>query len=835
MRANVWRSAGFLVLMTVVLVGWGASLGSHPASGSSPRNLVDQLPYAAFLGYGPGTFTLSNAADNFLVKEGRDFWQDGGPSYTATAGQYVWEISGDSSQFTFFLTGEVDLGVVVDEGCLIRYLHLDDESDTRINRFWINGEDAHVINPDQIPEPESLVIYDEFVAPMSGALSLRIRDSGALAFTLNCASASIEVAKTANPTQVSAAGDPVQFTVQINNTSQTSVTINSLTDDQFGNLNGQGTCSVPQAIAAGGSYTCAFTVPVPFDEGSCVHTNVVTAAGQDAEGELVSDDDEAEVTLSPCLSIDVSKTPNLSEVAPGGDVEFTVAVANTGPLPVTINSLTDDVFGDLDGEGSCSVPQTIDPGESYECSFTGAVNAGENSCLHTNTVTAVGEGPEGGSVQDSGGAEVAIVPCAGIDVTKTPDPAELPIPGGEVSYTVAVANTGLSDVTIDSLTDDMFGDLNGQGSCAVPQTIAVGESYECSFTANVQLSLEACTHVNVVTAAGLDVQGQGTATVSCLNQQIEVTKTPNPAVMPVPGGNVQYTVVVANTGTAEVTIDSLMDDKFGDLNGQGSCSVPQTLATGDSYSCVFTGPVVFSSLVCSHVNTVIASGPGVSGEGSATVRCSTLPPPPEITVVKTPNPARLPLPGGDVAYTVMVTNEGNGTVTIDSLTDDQFGNLNGQGDCSVPQTIPAGGSYSCTFSANVTLDPVSCSHVNTVTASGNGVSAGGSATVSCEDSGRSLSCLRINFELGPDSARRGTYLVRETGGRLLANWWAEDEWTDSGWFRDIDISAPAVYVQVIFVKGDGTETNMRIVNPAPGTEYGWVARGQCHAVEVAWP
>jgi hypothetical protein len=107
--------------------------------------------------------------------------------------------------------------------------------------------------------------------------------------------------------------------------------------------------------------------------------------------------------------------------------------------------------------------------------------------------------------------------------------------------------------------------------------------------------------------------------------------------------------------------------------------------------------------------------------------------------------------------------------------------------------------------------------------------------VSCEDSGRSLSCLRINFELGPDSARRGTYLVRETGGHLLANWWAEDGWMDSGWFRDIDISAPAVYVQVIFVKGDGTETTMRILNPAPGTEYGWVARGQCHALEVAWP
>jgi hypothetical protein len=96
-------------------------------------------------------------------------------------------------------------------------------------------------------------------------------------------------------------------------------------------------------------------------------------------------------------------------------------------------------------------------------------------------------------------------------------------------------------------------------------------------------------------------------------------------------------------------------------------------------------------------------------------------------------------------------------------------------------------------------------------------------------------CLRINFEIGPDSARRGTYIVRETGGRLLATWWADEGWMDSGWIQNIDISHEAVYVQVIFVKGDGTEVEMSILNPAPGTSYGWVARGMCHALEVAWP
>ena len=104
------------------------------------------------------------------------------------------------------------------------------------------------------------------------------------------------------------------------------------------------------------------------------------------------------------------------------------------------------------------------------------------------------------------------------------------------------------------------------------------------------------------------------------------------------------------------------------------------------------------------------------------------------------------------------------------------------------------------------------------------------------DEPRLPACLRINFEVGPDSARRGTYVVQEVGGRVLATWWAEEGWMDSGWVRDLDITFPAVYVQVFWVKGDGSPpVEMTILNPAPGTTYGWLARGRCHALEVAWP
>ncbi len=97
-------------------------------------------------------------------------------------------------------------------------------------------------------------------------------------------------------------------------------------------------------------------------------------------------------------------------------------------------------------------------------------------------------------------------------------------------------------------------------------------------------------------------------------------------------------------------------------------------------------------------------------------------------------------------------------------------------------------------------------------------------------------CLRINFEVAADEATRGLYVVQEVGGRVLFEWYALDGWQDSGWVDEIDITYPSVYVQVLYYSGpDTTPVVMKILNPAPGTEYGWLSRGMCHAIEVGWP
>jgi len=56
----------------------------------------------------------------------------------------------------------------------------------------------------------------------------------------------------------------------------------------------------------------------------------------------------------PFITVSKSAAPHILH-APGGEVSFTINVSNDGPLAVTLESLTDTVFGDLNGQGTCVV------------------------------------------------------------------------------------------------------------------------------------------------------------------------------------------------------------------------------------------------------------------------------------------------------------------------------------------------------------------------------------------------------------------------------------------------------------------------------------------------
>ncbi len=481
----------------------------------------------------------------------------------------------------------------------------------------------------------------------------------------------------------------------------------SLIDDVYGDLDGQGDCSVPQPIPGGGSYSCSFTVSIS-EIGTI--TDTVTATLENAFGtDEASDQANTVVTDVPSV-IEIIKTATPDNVdEPGGSVTFSFVINNLSVTDeVTIDTLNDSIYGDLNGQGDCSVPQTIAAGGSYPCSFTTNVtgNAGD---VETNVVTASGTDDDGNPVSDDDDATVTINDvAASIEVIKTANPTSVPEPGDDVTFTFTVNNTSATDeVTITTLEDSIYGDLNGQNDCSVPQTIAAGGSYSCSITEFVGGS-PGETINNVLTVGGTDDDGNpvgGTddadVTVTDVPSGITATKTASPSSVPESGGDVTYTFVVTNDSTVDsVTIDTLSDSIYGDLNGQNDCSVPQTIAPGGSYTCSITelvsgnaGAVITNVLTASGTDD---DGNPVSDDDDAVVTITDVPA--SIEVIKEANPTSVPEPGGDVTFTFTVDNtSATDEVTIDTLDDSIYGDLNGQGDCSVPQTIAAGESYSCSI------------------------------------------------------------------------------------------------------------------------------------------
>ncbi|WP_223857955.1 DUF7507 domain-containing protein [Salinimonas profundi] len=286
----------------------------------------------------------------------------------------------------------------------------------------------------------------------------------------------ISVLKTASPTQVSEAGANVTYTIDVTNTSEawdSPVLLTELMDDQFGNLDGQGTCSTGGTIALGGTYSCTFTQFIS-GTGAGSHTNTVTAKATDNElDEAMASESETVLINDIPSAITLVKTANPIEVLETGDdpsqvraVDFTFefSVDDAGVDSVTFATLTDDVFGNLtgacmvdmfddgdDGNGTVGpqpIPQEslagfiLYPGESASCTITQDLtgNAGD---IHVNVATIDGTDEDGQAVQAVDDATVTFLPG---------DPAADMKFAASMLVVIELQNAGIENVTLTALT-----------------------------------------------------------------------------------------------------------------------------------------------------------------------------------------------------------------------------------------------------------------------------------------------------------------------------------------------------------------------------------------------
>ena len=579
-----------------------------------------------------------------------------------------------------------------------------------------------------------------------GGQSLSESDSASV-FIYDVAAA-IEVKKTAIPPERPEPGGTFSFELSIQNISPTdSVTLDSITD-RIGLVSTDvttipgSTCSVPQTLVLGAFYECTFDIVFTGAPGD-FQVDTVTVLATDDDGQSIGDFAFAQVVISDVpAEIEVVKTASPSEINDGDLVTFSVTISNTSVTDtVTISSLGDDLYGNItqvQGDiqsTTCTLSQVLVPGASYGCDFVVTVNAGVPlPTVVTDIVTASGTDDEvpSNAVTASDSASVLVVagvptPPDSLQIAKVAVPSTLPEPGGNALYLVVLYNPSASAIRVTSLLDDLY-DLQGTepgkepvlfaNNCTPPIDIVAGGFARCTFGGLVSgsagdlvtdvVTAQACVPPACATSPLSDTD-DATVSITPGPASIALNKTASPVFIGEPGGVITFTVEVQNTSLSEVvTIDSLDDDIYGDLDGQGDCAVPQILqpagSVGDTYLCSFDGDVagVDGDLVIDIVTAAGSGGSGdpVSAQDDATVRIFGVAPTVSITKTATPNVVQPP--GGTVTFSVTVTNTSAAdNLNITQLTDDIYGDLDGQGDCLLPQSIAPAGDYSCSFPGDV--------------------------------------------------------------------------------------------------------------------------------------
>jgi hypothetical protein len=218
----------------------------------------------------------------------------------------------------------------------------------------------------------------------------------------------IRVLKAATPLSRPEPGGTFSFHVAVTNTAAVPLTLTGLADDVHGDVATQGTCTdaVGTDLGPGDSYECDFPAQVTGNAGT-TQTDVVTVTAVDGAGTVVTDDDDAVVSLTdvpPSATVAKDALPD-TRVAPGGLVTFGVRITSTSVEPVTITALTDDVYGDLARQtaSTCAplVGRVLQPEESVTCtfegSFTGAAGAAQTDVV---TVTVTDDEGSTGTAQD---------------------------------------------------------------------------------------------------------------------------------------------------------------------------------------------------------------------------------------------------------------------------------------------------------------------------------------------------------------------------------------------------------------------------------------------------
>ncbi|QNE34438.1 DUF7507 domain-containing protein [Leifsonia shinshuensis] len=205
-----------------------------------------------------------------------------------------------------------------------------------------------------------------------------------------------------------------------------------------------------------------------------------------------------------------------------------------------------------------------------------------------------------------------------------------------------------------------------------------------------------------------------------------LTKSASPGTIAKAGETITYTYTVTNTGNTPLSAIAVTETDF---TGTGTAPVPdcpQTiLAAGASEQCTATYIATAADVDAGTIsNTAVAGGQdAVAGAitSAAATAGVTADRAPALTLAKTADPTTITGAGEPIAYSFLVTNTGNVTLTEVGITEQSFTGSGGPltVTCPADTTLAAGASLTCTADYESTdADYASGGVTNTATADG---------------------------------------------------------------------------------------------------------------------
>lgn len=429
-----------------------------------------------------------------------------------------------------------------------------------------------------------------------------------------------------------------------------------------GESGGTITCTAP-SLAAGATAVFQFVLRIDNDAppGSIItNTASATTATPESDGGNNSGSASTEVMSEADLLVEKSAP---AQAAPGTDVTYTVTVRNLGPHTAGGVTLTDPIPAGMTFVShtappgfSCTTPA---PGSGGTISCSGALLAAGSTATFTfvvhiapstplgttftNRATAATETFDVNEENNTGIADTSTAPPPTGDLRVMKSGPSVAPPGGNVTFTITLANNGPNAAATVSLQDTLpapmtFVSLQQSGtalSCTTP-AVGAGGTITCtsaSYPAAASTTLTLTANIPAGTQGGTELTNTATvtstndpneennaATTTVIVSSVDMSVVKSGPATATAGTNIAYTITVANAGpdpASEVTlIDAIPPGTTFVSFTHNSGVAPNACTTTGTITCTFG---VFPAGASSQFTLTLNTGTATTINNTATV------------------------------------------------------------------------------------------------------------------------------------------------------------------------------------------------------------------------